>query len=225
MLSTKIPSLALVTQIRKNINMSENSSYLVPAQRVEIEQEIKKSRFIATVAHAVDKDSALRFIEEISSNHQGASHNTFAYVIGNPNGGATVGFNDDGEVGGTAGKPILSVLQMRGIGDVVAVVTRYFGGTRLGTGGLVRAYSGTITMALDELELKEHVNLVEMRVKVGYEFESAVRNLFDRVSINIKDVLYTESVTIISDVAESRCEELESEIQNTTRGKAEISHS
>ncbi len=203
--------------------MSEKLSYLIPAQRVEIGQEIKKSRFIATVAHAVDKESALRFIEEISSNHQGASHNTYAYVIGNPNGGAVVGFNDDGEVGGTAGKPILSILQMRGIGDVVAVVTRYFGGTRLGTGGLVRAYSGTITMALDELKLKEHVNLIEIEVKIGYEFESAVRNLFDRMNINIKDVLYTESVTIILDIDEAMKEELSGDIQNTTRGKAEIS--
>lgn len=190
-----------------------------------MEQEIKKSRYIATVAPAVDKDSALRFIEDISKKHQGASHNTYAYVIGNPNGGAAVGFNDDGEIGGTAGKPILSVLQMRGIGDVVAVVTRYFGGTRLGTGGLVRAYSGTITMALDELKLKEHVNLIECRIKVGYEFESAVRNLFDKKSLAIKDVLYTEDVTIISDVPESNIGEIESEIQNSTRGKAEISHS
>ena len=205
--------------------MSETSSYLVPAQKVEVEQEIKKSRFIATVAHAADKESALKFIEDVSGNHQGASHNTYAYVIGNPNGGAAVGFNDDGEVGGTAGKPILSVLQMRGIGDVVAVVTRYFGGTRLGTGGLVRAYSGTITMALDELKLKEHVDLVEIQIKVGYEFESAVRNLFEKKSVAIKDVLYTEDVTIISDVAESEFEDLRSEIQNATRGKAEISKS
>ena len=115
--------------------MSDKSPYLVPAERIETEQEIKKSRFIATVGHAADKESALHFIKEISAAHSGASHNTYAFIAGNPNGGAEVGFNDDGEIGGTAGKPILSVLQMRGIGDVVAVVTRYFGGTRLGTGG------------------------------------------------------------------------------------------
>lgn len=205
--------------------MSQNTSYLVPAERIEIEQEIKKSRFIATVAHAPDKESAVRFIEEISKRHASASHNTYAYVIGNPNGGAQVGFNDDGEVGGTAGKPILSVLQMRGIGDVVAVVTRYFGGTKLGTGGLVRAYSGTITMALDEIKLKEHVNLIEVRVKVGYEFESAIRNLWVKNGLVIKDVLYTQEVTIISDIPESIKDDLESEIQNATRGGADISHS
>lgn len=115
--------------------MSDKSSYPVPAETIEAEQEIKKSRFIATVGHAPDKDSAVRFIEEISAKHSGASHNTYAFIAGNPNGGAEVGFNDDGEIGGTAGKPILTVLQMRGIGEVVAVVTRYFGGTRLGTGG------------------------------------------------------------------------------------------
>lgn len=216
-------ALALAPQIRKNIIMSETSSYLVPANSIEIEQEIKKSRFIATVAHAADKESAIKFIEEISKKHQGASHNTYAYVVGNPNGGAIVGFNDDGEIGGTAGKPILSVLQMRGIGDVVAVVTRYFGGTRLGTGGLVRAYSGTITMALDEIKLKEHVSLMEIKIKVGYEFESAIRNLFEKKSLAIKDVQYTEEVTIVADIPESMSEELESEILNATRGKATIS--
>ncbi len=204
--------------------MSDNSSYLVPAKQVVIEQEIKKSRFIAAVGHAANKESALKFIEEISKSNQGASHNTYAYVIGNPNGGAVVGFNDDGEVGGTAGKPMLSVLQMRGIGDVVAVVSRYFGGTRLGAGGLVRAYSGTITMALNELQLDEHVSIQEVQVKVGYELESPIRRLFEKMEITIKDVLYAEDVAVVADVPESRLEEIESEILNATRGRAIISH-
>ncbi len=203
--------------------MSNSSSYQVPAGRVVFEQEIKKSRFIASVDYAADKENALKFIEEVSKNNQGASHNTYAYIIGNPNGGAVVGFNDDGEVGGTAGKPILSVLQMRGIGDVVAVVTRYFGGTRLGAGGLVRAYSGTITTALDELELAEHVSVVEMTIKAGYEFESIIRNVFERLGLTIKDVLYAEDVDIVADIPESLVEELKSDILNSTRGRAKIS--
>ena len=162
------------------------------------------------------------FIKKVSGKHQSATHNTFAYVIGNPNGGADVGFNDDGEVGGTAGKPILSVLQMRGIGDVAAVVTRYFGGTKLGTGGLVRAYSGTITMALDNLKLKEHVNLVEIKITVGYEFENAIRTLFDREGLKIKDVLYAEEVCMIADIPESITYRLQSEIMDSTRGRARI---
>lgn len=202
--------------------MSESSSYLVPAQRIEWEQEIKKSRFIAAVSYAPDKETALKFIKEISQKHQSASHNTFAYVVGNPNGGADVGFNDDGEIGGTAGKPMLSVLQMRGIGDVVAVVTRYFGGTRLGTGGLVRAYSGTITAALDEIKLKERVNLSEIRITIGYEFENSIRTAFDRRDLAIKDVLYTEEVCVIASIPQSIVEEIKSEIMDITRGKAVI---
>lgn len=194
----------------------------MPAQSIEWEQEIKKSRFIAAVSYAPDKETALKFIEQVSEKHQGASHNTFAYVVGNPNGGADVGFNDDGEIGGTAGKPILSVLQMRGIGDVVAVVTRYFGGTRLGTGGLVRAYSGTITAALDEIKLKERVNLSEIKITIGYEFENSVRTLFERKSLAIKDVQYTEEVSIIASVPKSLAEEIRSEIMDITRGKAVI---
>lgn len=202
--------------------MSDSSSYLVPAGELVIEQDIKKSRFIASVSYAGDKESALDFIKKISTEHQSATHNTYAYVIGNPNGGADVGFNDDGEVGGTAGKPILSVIQMRGIGDIVAVVTRYFGGTKLGTGGLVRAYAGTITMALDELKLKERVNLVEIIINVGYEFENAVRTLFEKEGLKIKDVQYTEDVKVIADIPESISANIESEVMNSTRGKANI---
>jgi len=202
--------------------MSESSSYVVPAGELVIEKDIKKSRFIASVSHAGDKETALNYIKKISSQHQSATHNTYAYVIGNPNGGADVGFNDDGEVGGTAGKPILSVIQMRGIGDIVAVVTRYFGGTKLGTGGLVRAYAGTITMALDELKLKERVTLVEININVGYEFENAVRTLFDREGLKIKDVQYTEEVRVIADIPKSISEQIESEVMNATRGRAVI---
>lgn len=202
--------------------MSESSSYLVPAGELVIEQDIKKSRFIASVSYADDKETALDYIKKISTKHQSATHNTFAYVIGNPNGGADVGFNDDGEIGGTAGKPILSVIQMRGIGDIVVVVTRYFGGTKLGTGGLVRAYAGTITMALDELKLKERVNLVEININVGYEFENAVRTLFDMEGLKIKDVQYTEDLRLTADIPESISKEIESEVLNATRGRAVI---
>ncbi|MCK5710974.1 MAG: YigZ family protein [Deltaproteobacteria bacterium] len=202
--------------------MSDKSSYPVPAGTITFEQEIKKSRFIATVGHAPDKESAIQFIEEVSAKHTGASHNTYAYIAGNPNGGAEVGFNDDGEIGGTAGKTILSVLQMRGIGEVVAVVTRYFGGTRLGTGGLVRAYSGTITMALDEIKLKKRVHLVEIKIVAGYEFENSIRTLFNKMGLKIKDVLYTQEVSIVADIPESISNELQSEIMDSTRGKAKI---
>ncbi|MCH7518678.1 MAG: YigZ family protein [Candidatus Dadabacteria bacterium] len=202
--------------------MSDKSSYPVPAETIETEQEIKKSRFIATVGHAPDKDSAVRFIEEISAKHSGASHNTYAFIAGNPNGGAVVGFNDDGEIGGTAGKPILSVLQMRGIGEVVAVVTRYFGGTRLGTGGLVRAYAGTITMALNEIKLIERVHLVEIKIVAGYEFENSIRQVLDKMGVIIKDALYTQEVSILADIPEAKTDEIKSEIMNSTRGQAII---
>ena len=111
---------------------------------------------------------------------------------------------------------------MRGIGDVVAVVTRYFGGTRLGTGGLVRAYSGTITMALDEIKLKERVHLVEIRITVGYELENSIRTTFDKMGLKIKDVLYTEEVAVIADIPQSISDKLRSEIMDLTRGRAEI---
>ena len=112
----------------------KRTSYLIPSGTASSEQLISKSRFIATVGHTNSKKAAMSFIEKVKDAHSGAHHNTFAFIIGSPEGSSETGYSDDGEVSGCAGKPILSILQHKAIGDVVAVVTRYYGGTKLGTG-------------------------------------------------------------------------------------------
>lgn len=124
-------------------------SFLTVAAPVELEEVIKGSRFLAFVARAQSVNAATAFLEEVRSNHPDATHHAFAYRIGQE-----YRFSDDGEPGGTAGRPMLEVLTRRDLDEVVAVVTRYYGGTRLGTGGLVRAYGGTLAKALDRTRIE-----------------------------------------------------------------------
>lgn len=200
--------------------MSGKTQYLIPEGTKTAEQEITKSRFIATVGHTPGRDSAKKFIEEVSAIYADATHNTYAFIPSGPDG--EFGFSDDGEPSGVAGKPMLSILQHRGIGEITAVVTRYYGGTNLGTGGLVRAYSGTLMLALDNLRLIERVETVKFSVITGYGHENAVRIVLEKAGAPISDAVYTQEVTIESRVPEADYEELKSALLDSTRGQAEI---
>ena len=124
-----------------------NECYPVPAREVRHEIMVVNSRFIATLAPAFSVDQAKEFVRRIKAEFADASHNVPAYVVGFGS-SVTAHCNDDGEPPGTAGRPALAVLQGSGLGDAAVVVTRYFGGTRLGTGGLVRAYSEAVRQVL-----------------------------------------------------------------------------
>lgn len=131
--------------------------YPIPAQRHRVEEEIKRSRFITTLAYTPTVEVARAFINEVGAELSDANHNCWAYIVGPPGTTSQVGMSDDGEPHGTAGRPMLTVLLHSGVGDICCVVTRYFGGTLLGKGGLVKAYSGGIQLALSELPTAEHV--------------------------------------------------------------------
>jgi Uncharacterized protein family UPF0029 len=122
--------------------------YPVPAQQHRVEQVIDRSRFICTVARVQSSEEAQAFIKTMNAEFPDATHNCWAYVVGAPGSTDRVGMSDDGEPHGTAGRPMLTVLLHSGVGEIAAVVTRYYGGTKLGTGGLVKAYSGAVQEAL-----------------------------------------------------------------------------
>jgi len=149
--------------------MPKDSSYLVPGNNVRCTQEIKRSKFITTIGRASNTEKARNFIKIISSKYSDASHNCYAFIAGNPHSSAEIGLGDDGEVPGTAGKPMLSVLQHKNIGEIVVVVTRYFGGVKLGPGGLVRAYTSSLQQALEELELKKCVALKSTELVLDFQ--------------------------------------------------------
>lgn len=202
--------------------MAEDSSYKVPSKTVTVEQVIKNSKFITSVTRVTDKQKAKEFIDTVSKKYSDASHNCYAFVAGNPDSTTDIGFGDDGEVSGTAGKPILSVLQHKKIGEIVVVVSRYFGGTKLGTGGLVRAYTSSVQDALDKLPLEDCVALKSITLKFDYQYENTVRQVLNKFSLEITDSIYTDNVDMKLEVPEDNLNQLETELQNSTSGKVNI---
>lgn len=128
---------------------------LLPGQIIQAEQIIHRSRFIVTLARVQNVDEAKAFIDSIRTRYADATHNCWAYTADKPGSTTHIGASDDGEPKGTAGRPMLTVLLHCGIGEVAAVVTRYYGGILLGTGGLVRAYQGLVKLGLDQLPTRE----------------------------------------------------------------------
>jgi uncharacterized YigZ family protein len=151
---------------------------LIPAAETRVELTVVNSRFIATIAPTFTVDEARAFVGRVRAEFADASHNVPAYVIGH--GATTVAHcHDDGEPAGTAGRPMLAVLQGSGLGDVALVVTRYFGGTKLGTGGLVRAYGDAARAALAALPRAEKVATVTALVEAPYPLLERLRLLVE----------------------------------------------
>jgi uncharacterized YigZ family protein len=169
--------------------------YKIPAKLYRTEETIKRSRFIATVAHAFTEEDAKAFISIIKNEFPDATHNCWAYVAGPPGDTARIGMSDDGEPHGTAGKPILTVLLHSEIGEIVAVVTRYYGGTKLGTGGLVRAYSGSVKNALAGLSIKEKRDVITLTAILDYSKINAVKKMIESFNSEIIEAKYEADVT------------------------------
>ena len=171
-------------------------SYFIPARKIWIEQEVKRSRFIATLGHVQGREEAQRFIAEAKEQWPGANHYCWAFVAGDPAKTLDIGMSDGGEPQGTAGRPILNVLRHSGIGEVAAVVIRHFGGIRLGTGGLARAYAGSVQKALEELPLDKLVPSKRVRLVLPYSDEDALRRLLSMQGFTLEDICYTHEVEI-----------------------------
>ena len=201
--------------------MSGEISYLVPSKVVTVEQEIKKSRFISTIGRAENLNKAKDFISEISEKYSDASHNCYAFVAGKP-GTPDIGFGDDGEVSGTAGKPMLAILQHKNIGEIVAVVTRYFGGTKLGTGGLVRAYSSSLQLALNELEVEKYEELKTAQVIVSYQNENTIRQILMKLDLSVSKASYNQNVELKFEVKSSQVDQITEELNSKTHGETNI---
>lgn len=171
-------------------------SYPVPATPVETLYEVKKSKFIAYAGFANSRESAMALLESVKQQYPDARHHCWAYVFGSPHSPLSAAMSDDGEPSGTAGKPILNVLQHKDIGDIMLVVTRYFGGIKLGAGGLVRAYSAAAQQAIDALDVREEVTMSEITVDVDFKHEQFVRHLVEQASGNVTHCDYSHCVTM-----------------------------
>lgn len=143
-------------------------SWLIPAQPVVLTEEIKKSRFITRLVHTPGVEAAKAFVAQMRAEYPDARHHCFAWVAGAPDDSQQLGFSDDGEPAGTAGKPMLAQLMGSGVGEITAVVVRYYGGVKLGTGGLVKAYGGGVQQALTQLTTLRKVPLTEYTLQCDY---------------------------------------------------------
>ena len=180
----------------------------------------KKSRFIAEVFPVVSEDEVSAHIEKIKKEYWDARHHCWAYVIGqNP---GTERMSDDGEPAGTAGKPILEVIRGRGLTDVLVVVTRYFGGTLLGTGGLVRAYTQAALEGLSHAGILRKVPGIRLKIGTDYTGLGKIQYLLGQRGIKTLESRYTDAVELSVLVPDEEIEVLKQEITEATSGAAKL---
>lgn len=198
------------------------SRYPVPSRRHRVEEVIQRSRFITTAAHARDPEAAHAFVAEMREEFPDATHNCWAFVAGPPGNTAAVGMSDDGEPHGTAGRPMLTALLHGGVGEIVVVCTRYFGGRKLGTGGLSRAYAGGVKLLLESLPTKERVERVTLEVVVDYGFVDPIQRLLQEGEAIVESEDYGEKVSYRIAVPREKAEAVMEAVVDLTRGRGVV---
>jgi uncharacterized YigZ family protein len=194
--------------------------YPIPARETRTEIVVVNSRFVATASPAFSVEAAREFIARIKDEFSDASHNVPAYLIGH-GASVTAHCHDDGEPSGTAGRPALAVLRGSGLGDVVVVVTRYFGGTKLGTGGLVRAYSDAVRAVLEDLPRAEKVPTHTLLVAAPYPFFERVRLAIAAHQGAILDEEFAADVTVTARFAVEHVPGFQAALQEMSNGTLE----
>ena len=191
---------------------------LIPAERSRAEIIVINSRFIASVSPAFSVEEARSFITEIKTEFSDASHNVPAFLIGH-GASVTAHCSDDGEPAGTAGRPALTVLQGSGLGDICVVVTRYFGGTKLGTGGLVRAYTDAVKSVLVILPRAEKVPTHQVMIVIPYGFYEQTRLMIQKYRGLILDEDFGADVTLTVQFIQEYVQNFNQEFSELTRGQ------
>ncbi|MGN0367299.1 MAG: YigZ family protein [Wujia sp.] len=180
----------------------------------------KKSRFIGQIQPVETEEEAYAFIEKIKKKHYDARHNCFAFSVGENM--PLLRFSDDGEPQGTAGKPMLEIIQNQGIHNICVVVTRYFGGTLLGTGGLLRAYTQATLAALENCKLKQMQRLIPADITTNYTDMGKVQYLLNSNAIEILDTVFEEQVRFVTQIPVAECDRILNEITEATGARALI---
>lgn len=199
--------------------MSKRDIYKTVAEESETLIVEKKSKFISHVKPVDNEADALAYLAEMRSRYSDARHNVYAYVIDENN---IFRYSDDGEPGGTAGMPVLDTIRKQGIVDVVVVVTRYFGGTLLGTGGLVRAYSASAKKGLEESGIIIRTMCDIISVRVSYDMVGKLQYTLAADGFSVEDTLYESDVTFLISSPKEDTERLKARLTDITGGKAEI---
>ena len=183
-------------------------SYQTLKRAVTARLEIKKSAFITYAYPVTSREKAMFHVEQLREQYADARHHCWAYIIGDPNNTTSAGFDDDGEPNGTAGRPILNVLQHKSIGNVIIIVVRYFGGIKLGAGGLTRAYAGSAQAAVDEMILSPYIPMITVEILAEFATEAQCRYVVESLNGSIENVAYSKQVTLTVTLAEANIEYL-----------------
>lgn len=192
--------------------------YPIPAKEARSEIRVSNSRFIASAAPAFSVEEARAFIDRIKEEFKDASHNVPAFIIGyGPS--VTAHSSDDGEPSGTAGRPMLAVLQGSGLGDIVVVVTRYFGGSKLGTGGLVRAYRGAVKEVLAILPRAEKVPTHTVMMAIPYNLYERVKLLVEARHGRILDEEFAADITVTAQFVTGQFPQFQEALRELSHGR------
>ena len=199
-----------------------DESYLIAISDAEAEIEVKGSRFIACISPAKNPEEASDFKESVKKRYPKASHYCTASVFGHPNDSNGYAYSDDGEPSGTAGRPMLMALCDVGIGQVTAVVVRYFGGTKLGTGGLQRAYKDAVLEALPDLAAETLIFKKPFSVNFDYTDQGAVEPLFERYDAEVWEAEYSDIIKQEVRIEPSKVGELQEKLKAATQGRVQL---
>jgi len=198
------------------------ASYLVAASKVEDEIIVNRSRFICYLAPCATADEFKSILKDIQGLHPQASHHCYAFVLGRADDSQLYGFSDDGEPSGTAGRPMLAVLQGSNIGQVCAVVVRYFGGTKLGTGGLQRAYGGSVRQALAVLKTKIKIPMVHKSLACQYNQVDDVLRLVEQAGGAVLEQEYSACVSLNLALPTEELNRIEQQLQTLSSGQLRL---
>ncbi len=196
--------------------------YQTLAAPVSFTLEEKRSEFICHLFPVQTREAALKHLEQLKLDYPNARHYCWAYLIGDPQQPKTAAFNDDGEPAGTAGKPILHVLTQRGAGDTCAIVVRYFGGIKLGAGGLVRAYGQSVSQTLDKAIWQTVIAKITVHIHTNYEDEPHARHFINQFEGEVIAQHYSDAVELIIELAEQNAEALNKALNEKTGGRCKM---
>lgn len=194
-------------------------SYITVRKYASFEYEDRKSVFIGEALPVSTEDEALSFIDSVKKKYPDARHHVYAYVIRD---NSIMRFTDDGEPQGTAGMPVLDVIRKNGITDIAVVVTRYFGGTLLGTGGLVRAYTAAALGAVKEAEIITYDVYTTLKIEASYSDYQKFAPIFTELEYRTADVRYTDKVVLSGSVRKINLDKLIDNLTQVTSGRAKI---
>lgn len=202
------------------MSMSMSKYYRPTKFEHRTEIVVINSRFISSIKRAASVDEARAFIAKIRAEMPDAAHHVYAFRVGYGN-SVTEGMSDDGEPSGTSGPPTLAVLRGSDLGDIVLVTTRYFGGTKLGTGGLVRAYSDSAKMALSSLKTELKAPKSQIGMDIPYHLYEQVKLILEKYDAHLDDEIFAEKVSIIATFLQEQVADFQAELTNLSAGQVE----